>query len=79
MLVLLKHHDLDIFEPNLIAVVLQVDMAGLKIAEAFPSLVLTVGNKCIPFLCVPFIFDDLDAVKPMLNMIAIYHNHRGME
>lgn len=68
--------NLYVLEVNLIAVVLQEDMAFSTIAEIWPILVLAIGHEGIPFLIVAVVFEQLRAVEPVLY-VAAAHDDEG--
>lgn len=71
--------DLDVLEADGVAVVLQEDVALGLVAEVGPVAVFAVGHEGVPLLRVALIFEELDVVEPVLDMVAADDDHGGVE
>src|SRR5262249_652860 len=67
----LEHLDLDATEGHLVAVVLEVDLALLEGAELFPLPELAPGDAAVPVFAAQLVADDLLAVEPVLDVVAV--------
>ena len=57
-----QFEDLDVVEMNLVAVILQEDMAFSTVAEVRPVLIFAIGHESVPFLVVAIVLKQLSAV-----------------
>src|SRR5437588_5390409 len=64
----LRHLDLDAAIGDLVAVVLEVDLAPLQSAELFPGVELAFGNALLPVVAAQVVGDNLLAVEPVLDV-----------
>ena len=68
----------DVFVVNFIAMILKKDVPSLVVAEILPILVFTAFYQSIEHLVVPFIFENLDTIEPMLHMISFHYHPCGI-
>ena len=55
----------------MVSVLLKQDVSCLMISEVLPIPVLAVSHKSVEHLRVALIFNDLDTIEPMLDMVAL--------
>jgi hypothetical protein len=69
-----KGADLDVAEPNVVAVILQADVAAGILGEAGHALEFGFGDQFLGLGATPLVLDDLLLVEPVLGLIAFDHN-----
>ena len=62
----------------MVAVFLEEDVTLGMVAEVLPVLVFAAGYQCIEYLAVALIFQDLAAVEPVLDMVALHLDPGGV-
>ena len=58
--------------------ILQPDVASGRLSVFRPRLELAVGDPLQPVVAVEFVFHGTGAVQPMLHVVAVYENARGV-
>ena len=58
--------DLDISEPDLVAVILQQDLPGEARSESFDRFEFALNQRCFEFWVLQFVLENLPAIEPNL-------------
>src|SRR5262245_3559157 len=66
--------DLDVAEPDPVAVILQADVASLRPAVGRPLVVLAGPDPLLPVRRIQLVGDDPLAVEPMLHVAPAHHD-----
>src|SRR5688572_21638989 len=68
-----QHADADVAEGDLVAVVLQGDVAAARAAVARHLPELAGGDALLPLRAAELVFQQLFAVEPVLHVVAAHH------
>src|SRR5262245_36357371 len=71
--------NLDVAVPHGVAMILQQDVAFGGFAETLRVFELALGDVLFQFLAAALEFEDLDAVQPVLNVVAFDNDARVVE
>src|SRR5690554_1057578 len=70
---------LDILKPDLVAVILQEDEPLFRVTKIRPIFVLTLLYDLVPLIGVAFVLHDLNSIQPVLHVVPLHHDHRGIK
>ena len=62
----------------MVTVLLEQDVTFGVVAEVLPVTVLAVGDQSVEHLIIALVFDDLDPIEPMFDMIAAHLDPGGV-